>query len=1218
MAEFKIIGNNPGGVFPVLGTFDIANGVEVVSTTSVRKYTNSDGHSATYYGVFPDDGGSSQYLEAEVVKGTVTYVAKELPGDFFYMDNPTGADTIIVSESGETIYGDGRSARLVGGDDTIFGLGGDDILFGGPGDDTLDGGEGLDAYNTTAFANSIVVNATPFDFSVQSVIIDLGISQVTLGAFTSILANATPANTALDGFGGTDTLLDIEFVYGSNFDDLLVASRFVSGRVGNDALFGSYVDSDNEAGHEDPETWVRGGTGNDLLVGNRSANDLEGQEDDDHIFGGAGDDTIIGVLGSDFIDGGDGIDSLNLYSGTFYGALDVYTLNLSGSDFSKSDLMDRIEQETGSSGALWLAHVPSAVTAQSYRTPNGDTGTIVSVEQGIGTSSIEVMIAGNAGPNEESYLFGNSGNDVLIATDGNNAFAGSDGDDLLLGAANRDILRGGREDDVLIGFGGDDQLFGDEGEDTLYGGDNDDILSGGADIDTLFGGSGNDKFKYFSQDLTSTSSGTRYETIKDFESGSDKIDVSSIDADSAESGNQYFRYVGETSEAINSGEIGWRRIGNDIIVSGRVGGVFGEIKLGNTESINAADFIGIGAPSLTATIDSEFSNYITLLEGEEGPLFNFSRTEDTDRPITFSYSLSEDAAGTRPLSINPSQLSLTAIEMKTGDLAAGGRIAFAPDDGILETNGHLFLSIKAEAEGQPVLFVDGLTGDSRDKFVVSIDILERASGDLDRSDYDRGLQAGSELLGATEKIASDGEIAATFAGASAVANTFNKVNDVAKNAKLVVDLNAAKVKAQEQFDKATNDDERYEAIRDGYADGMTQLTKAAVGTGSAAFTLGVVTALAQGAAFAAVGTAVLPLIGAAAVGYGAVILFENLLEDSASRFYKDEFATKVMSRQQYKDFLGQGPVGDIPINSEFFPTDQPEQHEFKPNEAQDLKGSPAELDGDSATNFSSDDTIIVTNTNFSRSDMTVTYGSAILDIDLDGNSSSDLQITLLGDFLGGEFMVFGQEPDTIISFAPFIPKLVEQQSVAANAVNGIVNKSFLTGDGATDFRITLTDQGVSGFANVVGVYEVDQTGKIVNTIILFDDAKNGPPGGVVLSDVASDHELGLFLVQGAAVWFDGLADDDTFSFLKTNGTAATVDNSSDVNFAVNGLISNREVFHSMSETLNSDGLEHVLSGVEPGGETILVGFEDLTGGGDNDFQDVILRIERIAEESELI
>jgi hypothetical protein len=43
--------------------------------------------------------------------------------------------------------------------------------------------------------------------------------------------------------------------------------------------------------------------------------------------------------------------------------------------------------------------------------------------------------------------------------------------------------------------------------------------------------------------------------------------------------------------------------------------------------------------------------------------------------------------------------------------------------------------------------------------------------------------------------------------------------------------------------------------------------------------------------------------------------------------------------------------------------------------------------------------------------------------------------------------------------------------------------------------------------------------------------------------------------------------------------------------------------------MNSDGLQHALSGVDVGGQSISVGFEDLTGGGDQNYEDVVFCVE---------
>ena len=143
-------------------------------------------------------------------------------------------------------------------DDLILGLAGNDTLIGGTGNDVLDGGEGID---TASYFNA-----------------SSGV-RVDLGALLNGVAQ--PQNT---GGAGIDTLVSIENLIGSDFDDHLSALISFSGSSLID-LSGSILD---------------GGNGNDAL---------EGGVGNDKLIGGAGNDTLAGGKGNDtyFIDGNDAI-----------------------------------------------------------------------------------------------------------------------------------------------------------------------------------------------------------------------------------------------------------------------------------------------------------------------------------------------------------------------------------------------------------------------------------------------------------------------------------------------------------------------------------------------------------------------------------------------------------------------------------------------------------------------------------------------------------------------------------------------------------------------------------------------------------------------------------------------------------------------------------------------------------------------------------------------
>jgi uncharacterized repeat protein (TIGR01451 family) len=283
------------------------------------------------------------------------------------------------------------------------------------------------------------------------------------------------------------------------------------------------------------------------------------------------------------------------------------------------------------------------------------------------------------------------------------------------------------------------------------------------------------------------------------------------------------------------------------------------------------------------------------------------------------------------------------------------------------------------------------------------------------------------------------------------------------------------------------------------------------------------------------------------------------------------------------------------------------------NGADTLSGSLAHLLGDRITDFDEADLIEILSADIDRSQITVTQGSAILGIDGDSDGTTDGDITLDGDFTHGDFMAVRNSTNTQITFETFLPALQEGQAIDPTLINGIMNQNFLQGDGASDFKVTLHDMGYAGYNNVVGAYEIDAGGNIVDTRLLFKNANSDKSAVAGITDVEAGNKIGFFLVQDAADWAATLADGDTLSFVNSSGDAANLSDGSDISIAVNGAAVDEMVFHSFSEDMNIDGVQHALSGVEVGGQSIYVGFEDLTGGGDQDYEDVVFRIDVVDE-----
>jgi Ca2+-binding RTX toxin-like protein len=110
---------------------------------------------------------------------------------------------------------------------------------------------------------------------------------------------------------------------------------------------------------------------------------------------------------------------------------------------------------------------------------------------------------------------------------------GGDGADVMLGYTGNDQLDGGS---------GDDKLYGEAGNDVLKGGAGNDLLNGGTGADVQTGGAGADVFDFNSVNDSANGIGLS-DTITDFQKGSDKIDLSGIDANTGVGGNQAFQLV---------------------------------------------------------------------------------------------------------------------------------------------------------------------------------------------------------------------------------------------------------------------------------------------------------------------------------------------------------------------------------------------------------------------------------------------------------------------------------------------------------------------------------------------------------------------------------------------------------------------------------------------------------------------------------------------------
>ncbi len=199
----------------------------------------------------------------------------------------------------------------------------------------------------------------------------------------------------------------------------------------------------NTIGNDDVQVRINTGNHKNVAVGGSTADMITGGTTTDVLSGGGGNDAIVGgsKKATDFLSGGSGSDRLEGGDGDDY---------LFGGD-------------------------------------DADMGTVNNIVRGL------------FGGDQDDYLDGGSGDDLLD---------GGKGADTLLGGTDDDTLRGGSGyyPDVLQGDAGQDTLEGGDGDDTLIGGDDDDILKGQRHDDTyrFADGWGNDQVVELANEGTDT------------------------------------------------------------------------------------------------------------------------------------------------------------------------------------------------------------------------------------------------------------------------------------------------------------------------------------------------------------------------------------------------------------------------------------------------------------------------------------------------------------------------------------------------------------------------------------------------------------------------------------------------------------------------------------------------------------------------------------------
>jgi Ca2+-binding RTX toxin-like protein len=464
--------------------------------------------------------------------------------------------TALMANESVIFYGqaetDGRFALYGGrGQDALYAGAGADILNGGAGNDTLSGGLGDDIYFVDSAADIVQDGGTGFDAVYSSVNYTLGgeaeieLLGSTASGSTSGIAlfgnrfsqtiGGTQGNDTLDGRGGNDYLL------GGGGNDQLYATGFsvLAGGTGDDSYFvDDYFQVLNESAGQGFDTVYTKGAF--ALLGDVEVELLIYQDFTSAgvaLYGNGFAQTIRAGTGSDNIVAGGGNDYLLGYAGN-----DI----LDGG--AGADVM-----EGGQDSDIYFVD---------------DAGDVV-IEIGGGFDSVYASSSYALTPDTEVEL--------LAAVNGG---AGTTLD--LTGSSTSQSIYGNDGSNRLLGLGGNDFLGGGAGNDTLDGGAGDDILEGGSGADT---------FRFAATSDTVLSSGDQ---IRDFVSGTDKIDLSLIDANTSAAGDQAFTYLGTGAFTGQAGQLRYEVANGQVYLSGDTNGdgtADFQIVLNNTTIVAAGDFV---------------------------------------------------------------------------------------------------------------------------------------------------------------------------------------------------------------------------------------------------------------------------------------------------------------------------------------------------------------------------------------------------------------------------------------------------------------------------------------------------------------------------------------------------------------------------------------------------------------------------------------------------
>jgi Ca2+-binding RTX toxin-like protein len=396
------------------GNTDTLNGIEGVRGTNVADSLSGDTNANGFVGQAGNDtingGDGYDYINyaSNGESGTLGITANLITGivtdSFGNTDTVSNIEDLRTGNFNDSLTGSnvGESFSGNGGNDTFVGGGGGDFMRGGAGNDRLDGSAATGAF--------VDMSSGDRDTAAYN---DSGITQ-------GIVVNLD-TGTATDGFGNTDTLIDIERVRGTFFADSITGSSTANirqerfeGLNGNDTMNGQagydmavYSSDASNGGAAGVTVNLATGIATDGFGATDTLLSIEGiisTNGNDSLVGNGANNVFRSLGGNDTIDGAGGEDTLDLY----------------------------VDDQIGGEGAVVNLVEGDGTGTNIF----GGTMTLISIEDVDGSYRNDTI----TGSIYANNLSGSLGNDSIN---------GSDGDDTINGGAGADTLIGGNGNDWL-------------------------------------------------------------------------------------------------------------------------------------------------------------------------------------------------------------------------------------------------------------------------------------------------------------------------------------------------------------------------------------------------------------------------------------------------------------------------------------------------------------------------------------------------------------------------------------------------------------------------------------------------------------------------------------------------------------------------------------------------------------------------------------------------